>query len=406
MKIWLKYLIALALGSVLALVAPVGGSFVQALVDVARNLATYIIMPLFFLSIPMAAHELHEDKKLLRVTARTAGYALAAVVGLSLLGVLGAFALGPKPIPLSGDTTPLAATLPGFGALLTDLFPADALSILAGGFKLMPLAIFGLVLGLAFSYDRSVTKPVVGFFDAASRLLWQINSFMVEIYPLFLIVLSMASLSSVIASPRMGSYLNLILVVSVEAVVAIFGILPLVMFLLDRSSKPYRALYGLLGPALLGLAGGGGALPVGALTRHVKENLGVRRRAGAVSLPLALFFGRAGSAMVTATAFYVVLSSYSYLGFDAGTVFWMLLMVPVSAILLGAVPASGPVAALLFLSAAYGGGFESGYLIMVPAAVPLMAVGSVVDAIVAGFITRLAAAKEGYAADKPARHFI
>lgn len=406
MKIWLKYLIAIGLGIALGLVLPAGLTVLGTLATISLNLARYALVPLIFFSLPIAAQELHEDKKLLRIATRTTLYAIASVFLLVLVGILGAFALSPGRIPLSADTASLSSDLPTISSLAIRLFPANAMSAVLDFDYLLPLAILGVVLGMAFSFDRTVTKPLHSLFDSASHVLWQINSFIVEIFPLPLIALAAARTVSLASSPRMGLYFNLIAVVVAEVVFVCLLVIPLVLYLVDRKSNPFKTLYGLLGPALLGLSAGHALAPAGALAKHLKESLGVRRRAGAVALPLALSFGRAGSAMVSATAFIVVLSSYSSLGLGSGTILWILGFVPLSALLLGAASASGPLAALLFLSASYGRGFESGYLLMVPAALPLMAAGTFLDTICAGCIVKLGAVAEGYTTEKPARHFI
>lgn len=117
-------------------------------------------------------------------------------------------------------------------------------------------------------------------------------------------------------------------------------------------------------------------------------------------------FGRAGTAMVSATVFIVILSSYSSLGIGSSTIGWMLLFIPASALLLGAAPGLGPLSAIAFLCAAYGRGFESGYILVVPVAFPLMAMGAFLDVGVQGIITTLLAGHEGMSVEKTARHFI
>ncbi|HAE21268.1 MAG TPA: hypothetical protein DCG47_02960 [Spirochaetaceae bacterium] len=406
MKIWLKYLIATILGIALGLVVPAGGALLDTIAGLFMNAARAILIPLLFFSIIIATQELREDRRLLRVLSRSVVYSLAGLFLMSLVGIVGAFALSPERIPLNADSAALNAGLPKLSELFKAIFPANALSVFLNSDYLLPLLIVSIIAGVGLCFDRSITKSLSTLIDAASRVLWQINSFIVELLPLPIIVLAAARVVSLRGIPRLQLYGNLILIVVAELAFVTLILLPLILFLHERKSNPFKTLYGLIGPAFLALVAGHALVPAGALLKHLKESLGVRRRAGALSLTVALSMGRAGSAMVSATAFIVVLSSYSSLGLGSGTIAWMLAFVPLSALLLSAVPASGPLAALLFLSASYGRGFESGYLLMVPAALPLMALSSFLDTLFAGCVTRLAAGQEGYAGEKAARHFI
>lgn len=406
MKIWLKYLIAIGLGAGLSLVTPIPQGALSYLSRLFVDIARYAFVPLAFFSAALAAEEAREDKRLLRLVGRSLAYSALAVFALTGLGVAGAFVLSPARIPLNADSGIVAMELAAPAALAARVFPPSMLSALLDHDYLLPMTVAALVLGTALGFDKSVTKPLATVVDSASRTLWQVNGFVVELFPLAVIALSAAQVRGLSGIGQLAMYGNLFLSLGIQLVVAIFGLLPLLIFLHDRRTNPYRTLYALAGPALLGLVSGHALAPAGSAAKHLKDSLGLRRRAGAISLPVALSFGRAGSAMVGATAFIVVLSSYSSLGISSGTVLWMLAYVPLSALMLSAAPAQGPLAALVFLSGAYGRGFESGYLLMVPVALPLMAMAGLLDALFSTAAAYAAGQAEGYAQPKPARHYI
>jgi len=178
------------------------------------------------------------------------------------------------------------------------------------------------------------------------------------------------------------------------------------MWALNRKRNPYKTLFAMAAPAIAALVSGNAYTAAGASAKHLKESLGVRRRSGAVSMPLALAFGRAGTAMVTATAFVAILNSYSNLGLGSNAVLWMMASVPATALLLGAAPGSGPIVALAALCASYGRGFESGYILLVPAALPLAMIAAFIDSICMAGVVAAVASREGYAHAKDMRHFI
>ncbi|MBU0926986.1 MAG: dicarboxylate/amino acid:cation symporter, partial [Spirochaetes bacterium] len=315
MKIWLKYLIAAVIGAAAGLVIPLGdGSVIDAVAGIALNVGRYALLPLVFFSVAVAAFELHEDKRLHRVWFKTAGYSIATVFVLSLVGLAGAFIFTPGRIPLSNDSSTSAGAAPTVFGILGAIVSPDALSTLSAFDFLLPAATFAMVLGLGFAFDKAATRPVVAVFDSLSRILWQINSFFVEILPLPLIIAAAARAASLAKTPRLAVYGPLFAAIGFETAFVVLALAPLALWLANRKRNPYKTLFALAAPAIAALVSGDSYLQAGAAAKHLKESLGVRRRSGAVSMPLALALGRSGTAMVTATAFVAILNSYSNLG--------------------------------------------------------------------------------------------
>jgi len=408
MKIWLKYLIAAILGVALGLVVPLAESMgiLDVLTGISMNLGRYMLLPILFFSMPIAVHELLEDKKLLRTGARAIAYSIMAVFIMTIIGIGGGLLLSPGRIPLSTDASFAVAPIPAIREILLAMIPANPLQTLQSMDFLLPLALLGTMIGMALSFDRSATKPALNLFDSISRISWQINSFIVEILPLPLIFISAARTISIAATARLAIFGRMLAVLGIEFAIVVLIILPLAIYLANGRKNPFILMYGLLAPSLAGAITGHTAIPAGILLKHLKESLGVRRRSSTASLPLAMTFGRAGTAMVSATAFIVILSSYSSLGIGSSTIGWMLLFIPASALLLGAAPGLGPLSAIAFLCAAYGRGFESGYILVVPVAFPLMSLGAFLDVGIQGIIATLVAGHEDMSVAKTARHFI
>lgn len=406
MKIWVKYLVALAVGLAFGAVVPIADGVLSVMLELAINLSRYALVPLVLFSVPIAAHELHEDRKLLRLSLRVIGYSMAAVLALTLLGTAGAFVLSPGRIPLSSEAQYVPPMLPTLGQVLSALVPPNPLAALVSGDYLLPLAALALILGLAFSFDHLATKPTVTLFDSLSRISWQINNFLVEFLPLPMLFAAAARMAALGQVSQFGQYARLVTAVAIEAVFVALVLLPAVIFATNGRKNPFPTVYGLLGPSLAALATAHLYAPGGALAKHLKDNLGVRRRAGALSLPLAYAFGRAGTAMVSATAFIVILNSYSSLGLSSGTLLWMLAWVPFSTLLVGAAPAAGAASILAFMCAAYGRGFETGYILVLPAALPLLAIGTFLDTLVAGCLVSMSSQAERYVTQRDHRHFI
>ncbi len=78
----------------------------------------------------------------------------------------------------------------------------------------------------------------------------------------------------------------------------------------------------------------------GLASRLSRENLGVPRKVGAVTLPLFAMFGRAGTALTSTIAFFIILKSYSSLEISLEQVLWTIFFafVPQFCFALGARP--------------------------------------------------------------------
>ncbi len=405
----MKLLIAAALGSVLGLLLPRDSSLdktLEMLLELAIRVGRYVFLPLVFFSIPIAVFELYEDRRFLSMAGKAVILSVASVFAAAILGAAGAFILRPDRIPLVSESAAPEA-LASAGDILLGLFPRNAFTALAsGGDGLAPLLVLAVILGLAFSFDQAVTRPVVGFFDSLSRIVYQINSFFVEILAVFAILAAVRNARAFREVLDLHLYRGLLLTVGAEVLFTLLVAIPLVLYFAGGRKNPFRVLYGVLGPALAAAVSGDLFFGAGTLLKHSKESLGIRRRSGTLSVPIALLLGRAGTSLVTATGFIVVLSSFSNLGFSAANLFWMLLFVPLSALLLGSFPGRGPAAALALLSGLYGRGFETGHLLLAQAALPLLLAGTVLDTVWAGCVAWIVARSEGMVVEREVRRFI
>jgi Na+/H+-dicarboxylate symporter len=405
MKIWIKYLIAAVLGAAIGLIIPINNLVLDSLSTLAINILRIMLVPLFLFSIPVAVHELHGDKKLLRTIVRCTIYSGLAILLLTLIGTAGAILFSTSRIPL-GSESGTTMFLPSLQQLLLSGFPNNIFNSLSGSDYVLPILLLGIVLGLAFSNDKNAVKPVLQLSDAMSRIVWHINSFIIEIFPLPLIFLSAARIKEIKNINDFLPYSKLFQLLGIEIIIVLVVLLPLLLFIGARRKNPLRVLYALIAPALIAAISADAYAPGGILLRHLKESLGVRRRVGSLAAPLAMVLGRPGTAMVSATSFIIILNSYSSLGLGPNAFFWILGMVPLSVLMSAAAPGLGPAACVAFLSQSYGKGFESGYLLILPIALPLQAIAVFLDTLILGAIVYLTASGEHEAMHKEIRHYI
>lgn len=410
MKIWMKYLIGAILGTAIALVVPLDDANLHGtlsfLGELSIRIGRYALLPLLLFSLPVAVFELNEDKEFWRILGRTFLFIVISVALFALIGVITTAALQPARIPLLSDT-PQAASALGIRDLLMAVFPQSLFSALTdSGNFILPLCFLAILLGFSFSYDKIATKPVVSLFDSFSRIFYQINTFFSEFLGILIIAVTALNVLELRLAVRSEVYRPLLLVVAIEMAVVSLLVIPAILYFTCGRKHPYKWLYAFLAPAFAALVSGDVYFPLGSLTKHAKESLGIRRRTNALTLPLVILFGRAGTALVTATAFIAVLSSYSHLGISPRSLLWILAAAPLLTLILGAAPGQGAMTGLTALCALYGKGFENGYLIIVPVAFPLIAAGAFLDMLWAGCLSLIVAKDAGHMQEKEIRFYI
>lgn len=409
MKIWIKLLAGSIIGVLLGLFLPLGGSGFEMfsyLSQLVVNIGRYAIFPLVFFSLAIGIFELKTEKKVLKVYGRAILYMIAASALLAIVGAVSVLLMAPDRIPIVIEEE-VVFSRPGFKEILLQVFPRNLFRVFSGeGSFLLPLYFLAFFLGLNFTFDRLVTRPAVQFFDSISRIFYHINTFVLEIMGLGMIVLSAYLVQQALATAELELYRQLLLVLGIDTVIVLFGLYPGLLFLLYEKKNPYRWLYAVLAPAIAGLVSGDGFFSLGFLTRNGKENLGIPRKVGATTFPLFAIFGKAGTAMVSAVSFIVIINSYSSLGITAIDLFWVILFSFLISFTLGDVPGMGAFVAIASLCTAYGGGYEEGYLILKPVAPFLVSFAVLLDVITASFASMLVAKHEQLQEHVAARDFI
>jgi Na+/H+-dicarboxylate symporter len=279
-------------------------------------------------------------------------------------------------------------------------------AVINDGVFLLPACIFAFFLGMGLSYDRNYTKPVISMVDSLSRIFYHISAFFSEILGIVMIVLSAYWAIQCGSVLKADVFRDLIMLLGISSVVLGFGILPLFLYLVRPKANPWVILYGSLSQAFAAFFSGDINFTLPVLFRHVKENLGTRRRSNSVTISLFAAFGRAGSAMVAAMAFIVIINSYSSLGITMSDIFIIAGRALLISFLLPGHPGNGAYIALAVLCLGYGRGFEAGYLILKPLAFYLVAVGTFLDIMISTVASYGISRMSGFQEDKDIRHFI
>ena len=410
MKVWLKLLVGSFLGVTIGFLLPSGNQTVIGgmawLGELAVRIGRYGLVPILVFSLTIAVYELRQDGQFWGLVSKVFMVIICCSVFVITTGILVTLVFLPAHIPILNEGLAETITLNTAENVLK-IFPSNMFAaVVSDGIYLLPLCVFAFFLGMGLSYDRNYTKPVIALVDSLSRIFYHVVSFFSEILGFVMIVLSAYWAVQFNNVLKADVFQDLILLLGIFGAVLGFGILPLFLYLLKPKINPWAILYGSLSQALAGFFSGDINFTLPVLFRHVKENLGIRRRSNTVSVTLFTIFGRAGSAMVAAVAFIVIIKSYSSLPINTGIIFSIAGRALLISFLLASHPGTGAYSALAVLCLGYGGGFEAGYLILKPLAFYLIAVGTFLDVMITTIGTYAVSHISGFKEDKEVRHFI
>ena len=374
--------------------------------ELAIRIGRYGLAPILVFSLTIAVYELRQDGQFWGLVFKT----FLVIAGVSVFvisaGILVTLSFPPARIPILIEEQAEVVSL-NTAANILSLFPSNMFAaVLNDGIYLMPVYVFAFFLGMGLSYDRNYSKPVIALLDSLSRIFYHIVSFFSEILGLVMIALSAYWAVRFNGVLKADVFRDLILLLGIFSVILGFGILPLFLYFLKPKTNPWLVLYGSISQALAGFFSGDINFTLPVIFRHIKENLGTRRRANAVTVALFTTFGRAGSAMVAAVAFIVIIKSYSLLGITFSEVMAICLRALLISFLLARHPGDGAYTALAVLCLGYGSGYEAGYLILKPLAFYLIAIGTFLDVMIASLASYAIARDSGFIEEKKSVNFI
>ncbi|UTC74194.1 dicarboxylate/amino acid:cation symporter [Treponema sp. OMZ 792] len=386
MKIWIKYLIGSALGIIIAVLSSSDSAFFNAAVDFASNIAIqfgrYSLYPVLFFGFTVSISKLRESRSLLKLSIYIAVFIILSSFLAAFLGLISISISSPPRIPIFVEETSSVENLGVMESFLR-LFPSSAFEALMDGLYILPLCIFAGFAGAACAVDKNISKPALTLFDSLSRISYAVMAFFVDMFSIGLIAVSVNWFIKFQAMLSTKFFTGLVVLLLIDFFIIALIIYPIILKIICRDINPYKILYASIAPVCAAFFSGDTNLTLPVLLRHSNESLGVRRRISSVSLPVFSVFGRAGSAMVVTISFIVILKSYSSLGISVKDMFWLVGVSTVFSFFLGRFPVTGTYVSLVAVCAIYGRGFESGFLILRPAAFFIGSVAAAIDALTA-----------------------
>lgn len=388
MKIWIKYLIGIALGFVAAMVVPFEGHFAKSALDFLTEFAIrfgrYTILPVMFFGVSVAVFRLRTNRNLIRPAFLIIISIVVSAFILTLIGLLSILIVRLPRIPIpTGKMSDLTAI--DVKALVLRLFPYSGFDAFLDGVFLLPMFLFASLAGAGCATDVTASRPAINLFTSLSKVAYNVMCFFVDMLSVGMIAIACAWFLEAIPVFATGIYTPLIVMLLVDFIIIAFVIYPALIYFLCPGSHPVKVLYASICPAVVAFFSGDANLTLSVAIRHGHESLGMKRKINSITYPVFSVFARGGSALVTSICFILILSSYSSLSISFTDVLWIAFTAFSLSFVLGGIPAGGTFIALTVMCTMYGRGFEAGYILIKPVAIIIGSFSAAIDALTAMF---------------------
>ncbi|MBP5588270.1 MAG: dicarboxylate/amino acid:cation symporter [Treponema sp.] len=383
MKIWMKYLIGIALGLASALILPLdsqlGSSILAFVTEIVIRIGRYTIIPLLFFSGIMAVYRLNDAKIVWKTSLWTAGVIVASSLLLTILGFISIVLIKLPRIPIITEKVSQVSTI-NIQEIIRKMIPFSSVDSLIDGEFFLPAFIFALIVGAGCCMEHSNIKPILSLSDALSELFFNISTIVTDLLSVGMIAIMCNWTVQFRAVIMRGVFNPLIIMLTVDFILVAGVIYPLIIRTLCRGGKPLKVLSACVVPFITAFFSGDTNLTLPINMRLGKEKLGIRQRTNGFVYPLFSIFARGGSTLVVIISFVVIWRSYSTLPIEFFDMLWISGTAFFLSFLLGGMSTGGTFIALTVLCTIYGRGMETGYLLLKPAAAIIGSFAALFDA--------------------------
>ena len=394
MKIWIKYLIGVALGLAAAFILPldsqIGSSVLAFITEIVIRIGRYTIIPLLFFSGIMAVYRLNDAKIVGKTALWTVSVIVSSTLLLTVLGFISIVLIKLPRIPIITEKVSQVTTL-NIQDLIRQMIPFSSVNSLIDGEFFLPAFIFALIVGAGCCMEHSNIKPILSLTDSLSELFFNISTVVTDLLSIGMIAIMCNWTVQFRAVILRGVFNPLIIMLTVDFILVAGVIYPLIVRSLCRGGKPLKVLSACVVPFLTAFFSGDTNLTLPINMRLGKEKLGIRQRTNGFVYPLFSIFARGGSTLVVIISFVVIWRSYSTLPIEFPEMLWISGTAFILSFLLGGMSTGGTFVALTVLCTIYGRGMETGYLLLKPAAAIIGSFAALFDAATTMFGTYIVA---------------
>ncbi len=409
MKVWIKYLLGVALGIVASFILPTDNAvcldIISFLTQLFIRVGRYIVIPLIFTTAICAVNKLRASKLLWKTVRWTFLIIVLSSLILTVVGVASILLVKLPRIPITVDVASEITRI-NVKEMILSLFPTSGFDAIMNGSFLLVSLIFAFIIGWESATNEITFKPVFALADACAKLFYNVANFFMELLAVccVAIVCYWTIKFKTIIEP--GIYTPMIIMFFCDFIFIAGIVYPLILYFVCHDPHPYRVLYASIAPMILAFFSGDSNLVIPLNMRHGSESLGIRRRSRGFTYPLFSIFARGGSALVSAISFILIWRSYSSLSIPLTDILWIFGLSFGMSFLLGGIPSGGAFILLTLLCDKYAKGFETSFLLLQPATLIICSFASLFDSVTAMFGSYIVAVKTKLIEHHTIQHFI
>jgi Na+/H+-dicarboxylate symporter len=319
MKLWLKILIALAIGACTGILIhghwlptwwadiliPIGKLFL--------SLLSMVIVPLVFSSVTIGITNIHDPQKLSRVGLQTLLLYFITTVVAIFVGLFFAQLLQPgQSINLQQTATAVAtgasqAAAPTLSEIFMSIIPSNPIAAMAQG-NILQVIVFALFLGVSINFAGSRGKPLLATVESLADVMFRMTSIIMEFSPIGVFAI-MAGVTATFGGEVLLHLFKLLMVYYAaclfHAVVVFCGML---YFLVGVRPWPFFRGMGDAIMVAFSTCSSSATLPV--LMHCVHKNLGVSKNMANFVLPLGTTINMNGAAIYQSMSALFIAQAY------------------------------------------------------------------------------------------------
>lgn len=409
MKVWIKYLLGVALGVVASFILPTDNAtcldILAFLTQLFIRAGRYIIVPLIFTTSICAVNKLRASKLLWKTVRWTFLIIILSSLILTIVGVASILLVKLPRIPITVDIASEITRI-NVKEMILSLFPSSAFEAIKEGSFLLVSLIFAFIIGWESASNEIIFKPVFALADSCAKLFYNVANFFTEILAVCCVAIVCYWTISFRTIIEPGIYTPMIVMFLVDFVFIAGIVYPLILRFVCHDPHPYRVLYASIAPMILAFFSGDSNLVIPLNMRHGGESLGIRRRSRGFTYPLFSIFARGGSALVSSISFILIWRSYSSLSIPLTDILWIFGLSFGLSFLLGGIPTGGAFILLSLLCDKYSKGFETSFLLLQPASLIICSFAALFDNVTAMFGSYIVAVKTKLIEHHTIQHFI
>ncbi|MBP5519065.1 MAG: dicarboxylate/amino acid:cation symporter [Treponema sp.] len=408
MKVWVKYLIGVALGVLAALILPGNAAMsngVAFLTELFIRIGRYVVVPLIFTTAIVSVSRLRSSKLLWKTAGLTGIIVVVSAFILTLVGLLSILIVKLPRIPITVEATTEAFNLDIKGMILS-LFPYSGFDSVKDGSFLLVCLVMAFIVGWESASEETAFKPILTLSDSLSDLFYNVANFFTEIMAVLGIAIVCYWTIDFRAVIATGIFTPMIIMFIIDFVIVAGIIYPLILYFVCHDPHPYKVLYASVAPLVLSFFSGDANLVVPLANRHLRDSLGIRRRCRGFTYPLLSIFARGGSALVSTISFILIWRSYSSLSIPGTDILWIFGLSFGLSFLLGGSPSGGAFVLLTIICTKYARGFETSVLLLKPASMIICSFAALFDTLTGMVGTYIVAVKTKMVEHHSITHFI